>query len=73
MTPGDLPHIYDDTRELKVKLSGEVSAKLATLRRELHPTYTDEQVAAWLIRDALVHCGLLDLPAKDRGKAAGTR
>ena len=68
---GNLPHIHDTTRTLQVKLSGEVSAKLATLRRELHPTRSDEDVAAWLIRDALVHCGLLDLPAKDRGKAAG--
>lgn len=68
---GDNPHIHDTTRTLRVKLSGEVSAKLATYRREMHPDYSDEAVAAYLIRDALIGLGLLPLPAKDRGKAAG--
>jgi hypothetical protein len=68
-----LPNIYDPGRTLEVKLSGEVSAKLATYRREMHPNYSDEAVAAYLIRDALIGLGLLDLPGKDRGKAAGRK
>lgn len=70
---GTNPGFYNTDCQLTITLSLEVSAKLATLRRELHPDRTDEQVAAWLIRDALVGCGLLDLPKGNRGKAAGKR
>jgi hypothetical protein len=66
-----LPHVHQPGRTLSVKLPSDVSAKLATYRREMHPTYSDEAVAAYLIRDALIGLGLLDLPGKDRGKAAG--
>lgn len=69
----DLPHIHSPGRTLSVKLPSDVSAKLATYRREMHPNYSDEAVAAYLIRDALIGLGLLPLPAKDRGKAAGKR
>lgn len=68
---GDLPGIYRTHRDLTVRLPGDVSAALATYRREMHPGRTDEAVAAYLIRDALVHLGVLPLPEKDRGKAAG--
>lgn len=67
------PSFYTTGRTLSVKLPGDVMAKLATLGRELHPGRPIEQVAAWVIRDHLVGCGLLDLPEGNRGKAAGKR
>lgn len=63
---GDNPSFYSTGRTISVKLPSDVSAKLATYRREMHPKYSDEQVAAYLIRDALIGLGLLDLPGKDR-------
>jgi hypothetical protein len=39
----------------------------------MHPEFTDEQVAAYLVRDALVGLGLLELPSENRAKAAGER
>lgn len=67
----DLPNAYETGRTLTIKLSGDVCAKLATYRREMHPNHSDEAVAAYLIRDALIGLGLLPLPEKDRGRAAG--
>lgn len=73
MTPGDNPGFYSDHAKLTIALSTEVAAKLATYRREMHPTYTDEQVAAYLIRDALVHLGVMPLPKENRSKHAGRK
>lgn len=71
MTPGDNPSFYSDKVTMTITIPLSVAAKLATYRREMHPTYTDEQVAAYLIRDSLVGLGLLPLPTENRGKAAG--
>ena len=67
----DLPNTYETGRALTIKLSGDVCAKLATYRREMHPNHSDEAVAAYLIGDALIGLGLLPLHGKDRAKAAG--
>jgi hypothetical protein len=69
--PGDNPGQYATGRTLTIKLSSDVSAKLATYRREMHPGRTDEAVAAYLLRDALIGLGLLELPEGDRGERAG--
>jgi hypothetical protein len=71
--PNNNPSFYHDTVELTIKLKLGVAAKLATYRREMHPKFTDEQVAAYLVRDALVGLGLLELPMTNRAEAAGER
>lgn len=70
---GDNPHVYQTHRTLTIKLPLSASAKLATLGRELFPGHSMEAVAAWVIQDHLVGCGLLELPKANRGKAAGKR
>lgn len=67
------PSFYTTGRTISVKLPSDVSASLATYRREMHPEMTDEDVAEYLIRDSLIRLGVLPLPEKDRGKVAGKR
>jgi hypothetical protein len=73
MTPGDAPGFYADHSELTIRLSNAVMAKLRTYRREMHPNRTDEQVVSYLVRDALVSLGVMEIPKGDRGKMAGKR
>lgn len=70
MTPGDNPGIYNTARSLTVKLDSSTSAALATYRREMHSGRSDEAVAGYLIRDALVGLGVLALPGSNRSKGA---
>lgn len=52
------------------RLNPEERAAVERLRTELFPTYTAEAVVHKLLRDALVGCGVLNLPASNRSKGA---
>lgn len=45
-------------------------AALDRLRRELYPGHTPDAVAKKLIRDALIGCGVMPLPAANRSRGA---
>jgi hypothetical protein len=72
--PGDAPTFYPERpRRALVSLSPREWEGFDKLRSETFPERSEEEVLRKLLQDALLGCGVLDLPKGNRGKAAGRK